>query len=349
MTTWYEENKRDLPWRQTTDPYKIWLSEIILQQTRVDQGMAYYLKFVRLFPNVRDLATATEDEVLKAWQGLGYYSRARNLHATAKHVHNDLGGKFPTNANDLVALKGVGPYTAAAIASFCYNEKVPVIDGNVMRVLSRIFGVDMPVDSKEGKKAIEKRAEEVISKSQPGIHNQAIMEFGALHCSPKNPGCENCPFSRVCIAYSENRVYDFPVKAKKTVVKDIWYYYFVIHQGDNVYLKRRDGMGIWRGLYDFPHIESEQPLQEKIVIKDFMSSHHLKNEIVVESVSSEFLHVLSHRKIRAVFIDIRLNSSGALPLEKYLRINTRSVVNYGIPRLVEKYLESNIAWKRIMA
>ncbi len=349
LINWYEANKRDLPWRHTNDPYKVWLSEIILQQTRVHQGISYYYKFTRLFPTVSDLANATEDEVLKAWQGLGYYSRARNLHASAKFIHHDNGGKFPESAKGLEQLKGVGPYTAAAIASFCYGEKVAVIDGNVMRVLSRIFGVELPVDSTDGKKVIEKIAAEIISKSQPGQHNQAMMELGAIQCRPSSPDCESCPFAAVCVAYKSGRVNDFPLKEKKTSVKNIWYYYFVIHHGENVYLKRREGKGIWRGLYDFPLIETNESISEKIAISDFFKSHSINKEMVVTGVSEVFKHVLTHRKIHAVFIEMILKDAKAIKGYAYLSINKQSMKDYGIPRLVEKYLESNIAWKNIMA
>ncbi|HER40372.1 MAG TPA: A/G-specific adenine glycosylase, partial [Salinimicrobium catena] len=202
LTSWYLENKRDLPWRKTTDPYRVWLSEIILQQTRVAQGMPYYFRFIDVFPTVFDLAAASEEEVLKQWQGLGYYSRARNLQAAAKFVSEELNGKFPDNFKDLLKLKGVGDYTASAVASICYNEPVAVVDGNVFRVISRIFGIDTPINSNEGKKQFGEKAQELLDKKNPAEFNQAIMEFGALHCTPRKPQCEACPFAEECVAYN---------------------------------------------------------------------------------------------------------------------------------------------------
>ena len=215
ITNWYRQNKRDLPWRLTTDPYKIWLSEIILQQTRVDQGLSYYLKFVKEFPTIQALANASEQQVLALWQGLGYYSRARNLHFTAKTISNELNGKFPNSFTSLKKLKGIGDYTAAAIASFSYNEITPVVDGNVYRVLSRVFNIATPIDSSQGKKLFYELAGELISKENPGEFNQSIMEFGALWCKPQNPKCEDCPLQENCLAFENDTVKLLPVKDKK--------------------------------------------------------------------------------------------------------------------------------------
>ncbi|MFM7727200.1 MAG: A/G-specific adenine glycosylase, partial [Flavobacteriales bacterium] len=224
LKAWYLAHKRDLPWRATREPYAIWLSEVILQQTRVNQGMEYYRRFLELFPTVFDLAAATEDNVLKTWQGLGYYSRARNLHATAKKIAVELNGVFPASAAELKHLKGVGDYTASAIASFCYDEPVPVMDGNVQRVVSRLLALEEPVDKPTGRNAIQKVLEEWIDRKDPATFNQAIMEFGALQCTPQKPACDVCPLNSQCEAFAQRCVLDFPVKSAKTTVTDIWMY-----------------------------------------------------------------------------------------------------------------------------
>lgn len=214
LIKWYHKNKRHLPWRDTQNPYLIWISEVILQQTRVIQGLDYYLRFIRKLPDIQSLATVSEDEVLKLWQGLGYYTRARNLHAAAKNIVHYFNGKFPDNYTDILKLKGIGKYTAAAVASFAFNEPVPVVDGNVCRVLSRLYAINYPADSAEGQKLIYSLAEKIIDKKNPGIFNQAIMEFGALQCVPQNPDCSKCPLNKKCLAYIYNNVSLFPVKKK---------------------------------------------------------------------------------------------------------------------------------------
>lgn len=344
LIKWYKINKRDLPWRETQDPYKVWLSEIILQQTRVDQGMSYYLKFVSLFPTVKKLADADEDTVLKAWQGLGYYSRARNLHATAKHIAYDLKGKFPSAQTELLKLKGVGAYTSAAIASFCFGEKAAVVDGNVMRVLTRLYGISEPIDSTEGKKIIDKLARESIDERDPGQYNQAIMEFGAIHCTPHNPLCASCPFNTNCEALAEGKVKELPVKSKKTAVKDIWMYYFFIQMGDKTYIRKRKDNGIWKGLHDFPLVESEGELKVENVISEFFIANKFDAKTEVLGISEEYIHILSHRKIHARFISIRLKSSWKLLPESVFEITLKTIDTYGVPRLIEKFLEkSNFA------
>ena len=257
LVSWYLDNRRPLPWRSTTDPYRIWLSEIILQQTRVDQGKPYYLSFVKSFPKVEDLASASEEEVLKLWQGLGYYSRARNLHASAKYVSNVLRGIFPSNYKDLLALKGVGDYTASAIASICYGEPVAVVDGNVYRVLSRIYGIDTPINSTEGVRQFKQLAQELLDKKDPATFNQGIMEFGATHCKPQNPLCDSCHFAAKCIAYNQNRIAELPVKLKKQKVKSRHFNYlvFISDKGETI-LEQRKGKGIWEGLYECPLVET---------------------------------------------------------------------------------------------
>lgn len=262
ILNWYREHQRELPWRETREPYKVWLSEIILQQTRVAQGMPYYYSFVEAFPTVFDLANAPEEQVLKLWQGLGYYSRARNLHAAAKMVVNDFNGEFPKTYKALKSLKGVGDYTASAIASFCFDEPEPVVDGNVYRVLSRYFGVDIPINSTQGIKYFKELAREVMDERNIRDYNQGIMEFGAIQCAPKKPYCLLCPLQDSCVALKENKVDSLPVKQNKTKVRNRYFNYLVLlDQNENTILEQRRGKGIWQNLYQFPLIESEKKLQ----------------------------------------------------------------------------------------
>jgi A/G-specific adenine glycosylase len=345
LLKWYDLHKRDLPWRHTMDPYKVWLSEIILQQTRVDQGMSYYLKFISLFPTVNDLAAAHEDQVLKAWQGLGYYSRARNLHASAKYIHSELNSVFPTTQQELLKLKGVGEYTSAAIASFCFDEVTPVVDGNVMRVITRLYGITEPIDSPAGKRAIYSVAQELIDAKHPGLYNQAIMEFGALQCVPVNPDCEVCPFKAQCLAYASGTVKELPVKGKKTAVKDLWFYYFFITHKDAMYIRKRTEQGIWKGLHDFPLLEKANNGPVEDAVAEGMRELKLPNSAIVKGVSEEYIHILSHRKIHARFVSVALKSAWNKAPEGVLLINKMDLASYGIPRLIDKFLESDILAK----
>lgn len=338
IIAWYEEHHRNLPWRETTNPYHIWLSEVILQQTRVDQGLDYYLKFLRLFPSVKDLATASEDVVLKAWQGLGYYSRARNLHHTAQWVVEEHGGRFPDHYDGLIQLKGIGPYTAAAIASFAFGEKKPVIDGNVVRVLSRIFGIEHAIDSKEGKKAFNLLADELINAQFPATYNQAIMEFGALHCTPRSPKCAECPFKRQCVANKTDSIAHFPVKKKKVGVKNIWMTYFHIEEPNHVWIRKRGLGSIWKGLYDFPGVETDSAPDVGSLLSAFMRSHGLIKKDCVITFSEEMTHILTHRKITARFIHLRTKKKMTHVSPDWIRIHQRDLGDYGVPRLVDKYL-----------
>ena len=259
LILWYLDHKRDLPWRTTAIPYYIWLSEIILQQTRVEQGLSYYQAFVSVYPTVKKLANASEQEVLKLWQGLGYYSRARNLHTTANYVSNELSGVFPTSYKELIKLKGVGDYTASAIASICFNEATAVVDGNVYRVLARYFGIATPINSSLGIKEFKNLAQQLIDIDNPGNHNQALMEFGARQCKPQKPNCEICIFNDSCIALQQKKVSELPVKLKKTKVKNIYFNYIVlISKNEKTFLQKRIGKGIWQNLYEFPVIETEK-------------------------------------------------------------------------------------------
>lgn len=299
LTTWYLENKRDLPWRKTTNPYPIWLSEIMLQQTRVAQGLPYYLAFTEAFPTVFDLANASEEQVLKLWQGLGYYSRARNLHATAKHIATDLNGIFPPDYKNLLKLKGVGEYTAAAIASFSYNEAVPVVDGNVYRVLSRYFNITTDIASAKAKNEFTLLAEEVIDTENPALFNQAIMEFGALQCVPKNPDCTICPLNGSCLALSLKKVNELPVKIKKLKIKNRFLnYLFILDNENKTTVNQRTLKGIWHNLYEFPLVETENPASGEHVLELIRNAVNniseitlLESETVVHKLSHQHLHI----------------------------------------------------------
>jgi A/G-specific adenine glycosylase len=260
IETWYMREKRDLPWRKTQDPYLIWLSEIILQQTRIDQGTAYFLRFVTNFPTVQKLASATEQEVLLLWQGLGYYSRARNLHKTAKLVASDYNGIFPSSYDALLNLPGIGPYTAAAIASIAFNKPHAVVDGNVFRVLSRVFGIATPIDSPAGKKGFEALANQLIQGRDPGLFNQAVMEFGALHCKPANPLCDSCALSSTCIAFQNNTVKMLPIKTGKRKVRIRYFDYFIpVFPNSGLIIEKRNSGDIWENLWQFPLVAADAP------------------------------------------------------------------------------------------
>lgn len=335
LINWYLKNKRDLPWRETQDPYRIWLSEIILQQTRIEQGLPYYFKFTDAFPNIFELAQAPLEKVLKLWQGLGYYSRARNLHKTAKYVSQDLNGKFPGSYKELLKLKGVGDYTASAVASFSYGEAVAVVDGNVYRVLSRYFGIETPANSAAGIKEFKALATELLNTQYPGEHNQAIMEFGALQCRPQLPLCGTCPLSQSCLALKDNKIGELPVKIKKGKIKKRFFNYLVIlSEENNTVLEKRRGKGIWEGLYQFPLIESDAPLAEDDLLlrKDFKK--FAENESLKISLynNNPVIHKLSHQHIYTHFWI--LETTGApgdlIPLEK--------VQEYPVPVLVANFL-----------
>ncbi|WP_345157145.1 A/G-specific adenine glycosylase [Flavobacterium ginsengisoli] len=309
LIKWYLQNKRDLPWRKTVDPYQIWLSEIMLQQTRVAQGMPYFFSFTKEFPTVKDLADAPEEKILKLWQGLGYYSRARNLHKTAQYISNDLNGVFPDSYKELLKLKGVGEYTAAAIASFSYNESVPVVDGNVFRVLSRYFDIESDIALPATKKEFAALAQELMPKDNPAIFNQAIMEFGALQCVPKSPDCSVCVFNESCAALQKGKVNKLPVKSKKVKVTNRYFNYLILEDVlGNTLIQKRTAKGIWHNLYEFPLLETE-------TIADFdLVSKKAKNEIFsdytiisIEDYSeSTVIHKLSHQHLHIQFWKIRV-------------------------------------------
>ncbi|MFN5295166.1 MAG: A/G-specific adenine glycosylase [Flavobacteriales bacterium] len=337
LISWYNEQKRDLPWRHTTDPYPVWLSEVILQQTRVNQGMSYYFKFLELFPTVFDLANATEADVLKAWQGLGYYSRARNLHATAKRVAFEMGGVFPGTSHELKKLKGIGEYTAAAIASFCFGECVPVMDGNVQRVVSRLIAMGDPVDKPSGKLQIQEMLNSWIDPKRPDIFNQAMMEFGALQCTPQKPTCDECVLKTNCKAYNSGRVFDFPVKSGKTKVTDVWMYYMIVVHDSQVLVRHRLHSGIWKGLYDFPSVDAAEQLLNNSVYEEWLSVRDITKGAVLKSGPVEMEHVLSHRRIHATFFEFSLKKKCA-PAENEKWVHISEISQLGVSRLVDRYI-----------
>ena len=340
---WYEEHKRDLPWRNTKDPYRIWISEIILQQTRVAQGYDYYLRFMELFPDVCALANAPEDEVMKAWQGLGYYSRARNLHEAARTIAGR--GGFPTTYEEVRALKGVGDYTAAAICSFAYDMPCAVVDGNVYRVLSRWMGVDTPIDSTAGKKLFSKLADELLDKHRPALYNQAIMDFGALQCTPSQPDCLSCPLVGSCAALQQGRVNELPVKQHRTKVSNRYFNYIYVRTGGCTWIRKRSGNDIWKNLYEPLLIETEQDMSEtEHELLEKLQGVFSKREDVFKKGEGVFFrpvkrkvkHVLSHRIIWANFYELILPDEMEAP-EGFLLVPEEEIHKFAVPNLVYQF------------
>lgn len=337
LTHWYSINKRDFPWRRTNDPYKIWLSEIIMQQTQITQGLPYYEAFVEQFPTVFELANANEEAVLKLWQGLGYYSRARNLHTTAKYVANNLKGKFPTTYNDLLQLKGVGDYTASAIASICYDTPNAVVDGNVYRVLSRYFGVEIPINSSKGITYFKKLAQSLLPSNNIGNYNQAIMDFGSQQCKPKSPNCHTCPLNTSCAALKNNQIETLPVKINKTKISKKYFNFIVfVTVDDQTLLEKRTGKGIWKNLYQFPLVETEK----RLTVKNFKSNTEVKQLINEKKYSfslfndEQIIHKLSHQHLFTSFwiVQVKELSQNAIPFS--------NVNEYPVPILISKFIEA---------
>ncbi|WP_424003188.1 A/G-specific adenine glycosylase [Maribacter sp. IgM3_T14_3] len=337
---WYHINKRSLPWRENTDPYKIWLSEIILQQTRVAQGTPYYLRFIETFPTVDDLANANEEQVLKLWQGLGYYSRARNLHSAAKMVVDGHGGKFPDSYKQLLTLKGVGDYTASAISSICFNEPQAVVDGNVYRVLARYYGIDTPINSTEGIKYFKALAEKVMDTDHIRDYNQGIMEFGAIQCSPKKPLCLHCPLSDSCVALQKGLVDQLPVKLKKTKVRNRYFNYLIPIYKDasgNQFtrLNQRIGKGIWQNLWEFPLIESKDALEiDDVTIRYKEVLDTLPSVEILEYNENAIVHKLSHQHLHTRFWIIYTDNKfeGQISVEK--------ITEFPVPVLIADFIKA---------
>ena len=323
---WYLQHKRNLPWRETTNPYYIWLSEIILQQTRVEQGRAYYERFVRTFPTVQDLANATEESVLLLWQGLGYYSRARNLHKAAKQIA-DL-GRFPSDYKSILSLPGIGPYTAAAIASFAFGQPYAVLDGNVFRVLSRYFAIDTPIDSTEGKKEFKALADELLDRKRPALYNQAIMDFGAMLCKPVGADCGACPLCDGCLAYAQSQVQSLPVKGKKTEQRTRHFsYVYLCTDKEEVLLRRRTGNDIWCGLYEFPLVESEAELPLSALQQRFPQGRWTL-------LRKGFVHQLTHQRLVVNFYRLQLPAKD--PSLTGIWVKESELQNYAMPQLLVK-------------
>ncbi len=343
LSVWFSVNKRELPWRETDDPYAIWLSEIIMQQTRINQGLSYYLKFIQNYPTVIKLAHAPEDDILKLWQGLGYYSRVRNLHHTAKIISSNFNGKFPDTYGELIKLKGIGEYTAAAIASIAFNQPHAVVDGNVYRFLSRLYGIETPIDTTIGKNEFKKLANKLIDIKNPGEHNQAMMEFGSLQCLPKNPNCESCPFQKKCIAFTSNLTNKLPVKQGKTKVRKRYFNYLIIIDGNHTYINKRTQEDIWKNLFDFPSIETSKkdslkelclPIQERTGFED----------IILKEVTSWQKHILSHQQIHYRFIYI-IGTIQKNKLVNLIKVNKKDIFDFAVPRLIDKELKKDF-WNK---
>ncbi|MGB0917510.1 MAG: A/G-specific adenine glycosylase [Flavobacteriales bacterium] len=332
LQKWYNGVKRGLPWRENKNPYSVWISEIILQQTRVDQGLPYYNRFLERFPDVHELANASEDEVLKLWEGLGYYSRARNLHATAKYISQDLNGEFPSTHDGLLALKGVGPYTAAAIGSICFNLPVAAVDGNVYRVLSRYFGIHESIDETPTKKLISELANGIVDSADSGNHNQAMMELGATVCTPKSPNCEACPLSNSCVAEREGLQSKLPIRTKKVKVRHRFFYYLIPVSNGGTFIRRRGEGDIWQGLYEFPLYESKLRLGDEEVL----NLMKLGSDSTVKSISEEFQHILSHQKIKAKFVLVEGND---LNNAEFNKVKLNKLSSFAFPRLINRWLE----------
>ena len=333
---WYLQNDRDLPWRKTKNPYFIWLSEIMLQQTRVKQGLSYYLTFTKEFPTVFDLANASESYVLKLWQGLGYYSRARNLHASAKIIANELNGVFPNNYNDIKNLKGVGDYTASAISSICFDEAQAVVDGNVYRVLARYFGVSTAINSTKGIKEFKELAQTLIDASQPGTHNQAIMDFGALHCKPQNPLCDTCSFNTSCIALKDKTIKELPVKEKKIKVKKRFFNFIVtVSEANQTQFRERKGKGIWQGMFQFPLIETEESIEIEALKLNSELADIVESPIDIALFNEkEIVHKLSHQHLYTKFWIVKTN---------YIKENAiewDEIEKYPTPILIANFLKN---------
>ncbi len=342
ILVWYKKNRRNLPWRKTNDPYRIWLSEVILQQTRVDQGLAYYHCFVAQYPDIQSLALADEQEVMKLWQGLGYYSRARNLLTAARQVVDNHNGVFPGERTLLLQLKGVGAYTASAVASIAFNEPVAVVDGNVARVLSRLFAIGEPVNTPAGEKMIGQLADELLDHQQPGEYNQALMEFGALQCVPaaQNPNCPACPLNIHCLAFSKNSVAHYPVKLKKAKVKQRYFTYLVISHNGYTYIQQRTGNDIWKQMFEFPLIEHDAPAKAEELggeIERFTGLQQKDAEI--SGLSGPIRHQLTHRTLHARFVHLRIINGGFSPPRRWKKIVPEEIADHPLPRLIDRYLE----------
>ncbi len=336
LVKWAKENFRELPWKEDNDPYKIWISEIILQQTRISQGLPYYLKFVKKYPDVFALAKAPENEVLKLWEGLGYYSRARNLHHTSKVIAFEFNGRFPNTYEELLKLKGIGPYTAAAIASFAFGKSHPVVDGNVLRLISRYFGIENSIDEGQTKKYIEAICESAIRDQDPAIFNQAIMDFGSQICSPKKSKCENCVFQSNCVAFDKQMVSTLPKRTKKIRKRERYFLFVIEHKDGKVIIEKRIAEDIWKGLYQFPLIETTKVNFDSNGLKEIIDQ---KYDVEIETISQSITNVLTHQTIRVKFVFTKNFKIG----KGQKRIKTASIYKYAFPRVITRFLDE-LSW-----
>lgn len=342
LLKWYSLHKRELPWRQTTDPYKIWLSEIILQQTRVDQGIPYYHRFLAKFPTVAHLARARNETVFKLWQGLGYYNRAENLIATAKIIHRSYHDEFPDTYEGLLQLKGIGPYTAAAVSSIAFNRPQAVVDGNVSRVIARLFAVSEAIDSTLGKKIIQDLADEALDHKDPGTFNQAMMELGARICTPRNPACDSCPMAHACLAFRTGKTNHYPVKTVKQKQKERFVHFLFFWDKKHTYIYKRTDKAIWKNLYEPPFLELNHAAKPEEILnllqhQKILSSKSVHPEI---TLAMELTHHLSHQKIQACFWIIQNMSLTKTFCQQHIKLNMKQLNQYPVHRLFDKFLNS---------
>jgi len=332
-------NTRSMPWKGEKDPYKIWLSEIILQQTRVEQGLSYYQRFIEAFPTIKALAAAPEKKVFKLWEGLGYYTRCKNLIATAAFISNEKKGVFPADYESILSLKGIGPYTAAAIASFAFNLPYAVTDGNVLRVLSRYFGISTPIDNNAGKKIYNLLAFELLDKQQPGLYNQAIMDFGAVICKPQQPLCAQCPQKQDCQALQLQTIKELPVKEKQLKKKSRWLYYFIVQIKGSVLVRKRTSKDIWENLYEFVLYEADELLDPGKKTLDRIVKKIMDKQVVsIKNISPVFRQQLTHQTIIGQFIELEADAVPAT-LKNYELVKNARLVNYPFPKFITAYLQ----------
>lgn len=340
LLTWNEQdNTRTLPWKGIRDPYRIWLSEIILQQTRVEQGGPYYEQFIKAYPTVQDLAAAPEEEVFRLWQGLGYYARCKNMLAAARQIVSSHSGCFPDTYEKIRELKGVGPYTAAAIASFAFDLPHAVLDGNVYRVLSRYFGIHTPIDSTAGKHQFATLAQELLPAGHPAAYNQSIMDFGAVVCKPQQPACSRCPLSVRCIALQQNTIAQLPVKTKKLEIKKRYFHYIVLEYKSQVYIRKRTANDIWQNLHEFILLEAPSPLDlQELETTDSFRSILQRLPYTVNGVSGTFKQQLTHQTIYSRFI--LLSADKPLSLAEHMAVPRNQLSRYAFPKTITDFLQN---------
>lgn len=344
IINWYHQNKRDLPWRNTTDAYTIWLSEIILQQTRVEQGLPYFNRFLEHYPTVTDFAAASEDEILRLWQGLGYYSRGRNMLQTARLVNEQYNGSFPQQYDQLIRLKGIGEYTAAAISSFAANEAKAVVDGNVYRVLARYFGISEPINSTKGKKLFQQTANEVLNHQHANLHNQALMELGAMVCKPKNPACGICPVRENCHAFLHNAINQLPVKLKTVKVRERYFHYFIYTDGETLLMNKRGTGDIWANMYELPLIETFEKLDTYEVLKLAEAINYFGQSPLITDVAGPIKHTLTHQRL---LVNFTILKDKPVNLNKdWFFIEVKNLKNLAMPQIIFIFLTNFFKFKK---